>query len=224
MNGPPIFSEEQLDFLREIVNIGGGNAAAVMEQMLGDAVGKGKHILEVQPLDRVSRVIEGVAGDAEACVYARLLGDLDGEIFFLTPQHGYRSLVRQLRKVTLIAPVGEVTDLGILAEFGNVLVGGYLAALHDFCRLNIYHTVPVPTVDMMPALLDEALARQVQEIACAIVIRNELEMRDLTVAAVLLIIPSRRDIDALVSSIDRARAALMGGGQPTSRDGRVISA
>lgn len=212
METPIFFTQQQMDFLDEVVNVSGGNAARVMEQMLQLKVDMGEHSVEVCPLDQIEKVLEGT-GDIKACVHAQVVGDLKAEMFFTLSTRQYRAMVRQIREVASLSPIGKITDADILAEFGNVLMGTYITALHDFCRLNIIHTVPDVVVDMTGALLDEAIAHQAQEHACILIIRNDFVISSLDIHALLLLLlsPTTSGLQTLLGSIDAARDALTGG-------------
>jgi len=82
-----------------------------------------------------------------------------------------------------------------------------MTAVHDFCKLNIYHTVPTVATDMIQALLDESLvslSRQVQHI---IVVENEFMVKEKRIRTFLVMIPSVESVKTLVGSIGKARMA-----------------
>lgn len=91
-----------------------------------------------------------------------------------------------------------------LAEIGNILTGTYLGAIHDFCALNVYHSVPSPGVDMLQALLDEFLANQSSEVRTILLITVKFMISDEGFKTFLLICPSRESCSVLVNSISGA--------------------
>lgn len=207
MATPMIFTQPQMNFLHEVFNIAGGNAAGVIEQMLQNKVDNSFSSVEVYPIEHAYKVMEA-AKDAESCVYAQLTGDMTAEMLFILPTRQYRDLARQMRGVS--SPVGVISDADIMTEFGNILMGAYITALYDFCRLDIDYSVPGHIVDMPSAILDEAIARQAQELACIVVIRNEFVISQMGLHALVLLIPTQKSLKTLVASIDNAQTALTG--------------
>lgn len=68
---------------------------------------------------------------------------------------------------------GDSPDTSIIEEIGNILAGVYLTAIHDFCKLNIYHTIPLIAHDMAQAVLDETIARSGVSARVLIIIVNK---------------------------------------------------
>jgi len=99
--------------------------------------------------------------------------------------------------------------LSVIAEIGNIVAGVYLTAVHDFCRLNIYHTVPTVATDMVQALLDESLVRLSRQVQHIIVIENEFMVKEKLIKTFLVMIPSVESVSILVNSIGQARMALV---------------
>lgn len=92
------------------------------------------------------------------------------------------------------------------------MTGVYLTAIHDFCKLNIYHSVPAVSTDMFQSLLDELLANMsrgaekviVIENVFAIIVESEVAVAGEEIRAFLLMVPSVGSVKALVASIKAA--------------------
>ena len=109
--------------------------------------------------------------------------------------------------ITLENAVSPDENLSILAEIGNILVGIYLTAIHDFCKLHIYHTIPTVAVDMVQSLLDESLNVLSMQVQLMIVIENEFLVEKKHIRAFLIMIPSVESVKTLLDSIEQARMA-----------------
>jgi chemotaxis protein CheC len=142
-----------------------------------------------------------------ACLRMRLVGDLDGYMFFLVPDD-QKAKLAELAERSLLGPRSENPDpervLAALAEIGNILAGVYLTAIHDFCRLNVCHSVPVLAVDMLQALLDESIATQTGEGHTIILVTNEFLIGTERFRTFFLIFPTRKSTTALVGSMKEA--------------------
>ena len=84
-----------------------------------------------------------------------------------------------------------------------------MTAIHDFCKLNVCHSVPEAAVDMLQSLLDESLALRSVEGDAIILVNNEFLIGADQLNTFFLIFPSRASITTLVNSM--AEAAKMYG-------------
>ena len=147
------FSEEQLDYLVELLNIGGGNGSTALSHLLHCEVDMKLPRVEVLPVARAAAALGSPALPA-ACLRMKMVGDLTGYLFFSVPDD-QKAKLADLGERALLGPAGKNPDpdrvLATVAEIGNILAGVYLTAIHDFCKLNVCHSVPVAAVDMPQA-------------------------------------------------------------------------
>ena len=213
-----LLSAEQVDFLTEITNIGAGNAAAALSQMLQckvDLVIPRVFIIaetkELSTLDNPSLPV--------VCARMGMVGDVSGGLFLIVPEEQKEDLIRlaeramtgtgQSWRAGLTSQESDDLKLSVIAEISNIVAGVYLTAVHDFCRLNIYHTVPTVATDMVQALLDESLVRLSRQVQHIIVIENEFMVEEKLIKTFLVMIPSVDSVDILVNSIGQARMAMV---------------
>jgi len=211
-----LLSTEQVDFLTEMMNIGAGNAATALTQVLKcrvDIVIPRVFVItgaqELSILDSPSLPV--------VCARMGMVGDVSGGLFLIVPEKQKEDLISlaeqampetsQSWRAGLTNQESDDLKLSVIAEIGNVVAGVYMTAVHDFCKLNIYHTVPTVATDMIQALLDESLvslSRQVQHI---IVVENEFMVKEKRIRTFLVMIPSVESVKTLVGSIGKARMA-----------------
>jgi len=213
-----LLSAEQLDFLAEIMNIGAGNAAAALSQVLQcqvDIVIPRVFIItkakELSILDSPSLPV--------VCARMDMVGDISGGLFLIVPEEQKEDLIRlaeqamtktgQSWRAGVTSQESDGLKLSVIAEIGNIVAGVYLTAVHDFCKLNIYHTVPTVATDMVQALLDESLVRISRQVQHIIVVENEFMVEEKLVRTFLVMIPSVESVDTLVNSIGHARMAMV---------------
>ncbi|MDD5094513.1 MAG: chemotaxis protein CheC [Dehalococcoidia bacterium] len=215
-NKTPFLSSEQLDFLEEMMNVGAGNAATALTQMLQRNVEMIiPKVIIAKPTDKVS-ILENPSLPV-VCVKMDMINDVKGSLFFIVPEEQKSMLIRLAKEVMLGAGkfwrTGEADsksmDLSLIIEMGNIVAGVYLTAVHDFCKLNIYHTVPILAIDMIQALLDESLGRLTHQIQHIIVIENEFRIEERQIRTFLLMVPEANSIKVLADSIGQARTAML---------------
>lgn len=146
-------SNIQLDVLREIGNIGAGNAATALAKMLNRKIDMDVPKVKILEFKEVSETL----GSAEIPVVGILLkmtGDLTGYIMFILQQNDASMLVSLLmgKPMKEIEQFDEI-DISALKEIGNILASSYLSALSCLTNLKIKPTVPDMAIDMAGAIL-----------------------------------------------------------------------
>ncbi|MCR4595405.1 MAG: chemotaxis protein CheC [Lachnospiraceae bacterium] len=143
------------DVLKEIGNIGAGNATTALAQMLGTKVDMS--VPQVSLLD--FKDVGAIVGGEELIMVGILLGvegDITGSIMFMIEKEGARHLTNKLMMGMGASEPGEdfnEMELSALREVGNIITGAYLNALSGLTNLCIYPSTPDLTVDMAGAIL-----------------------------------------------------------------------
>ncbi|MCX7747020.1 MAG: chemotaxis protein CheC [Clostridia bacterium] len=143
----------QMDVLKEIGNIGAGNAATALAKMLNKKVNMDVPKIKVLEFKEVNEIL----GGAETIVVGILLnvtGDITGNIMFILEYNAAHTLVDLL----MGKPGGnsgefDEIEISALREIGNILAGSYLSALSSLTNLKIMPTVPDLAIDMAGAIV-----------------------------------------------------------------------
>ena len=80
-----------------------------------------------------------------------------------------------------------------------------MRAIHDFCKLNIYHTLPALKIDMIQSLLDGSIAAMSHQSQIAFMIENVFVVEKHRFRTFFLILPLESSIKTLVDSMEQAR-------------------
>ena len=146
-------TENYYDVLKELGNIGAGNAMTALSQMLQCKVDM--KVPQVRLLE-FSDVGELMGGEEQIMVgvFLGVEGDITGSMMFMVEEESARHLIQ---KITMgMMPAGtEFEEMGLSAmkEVGNIITGAYLNSLSTLTNLKIYPTPPALTVDMAGAIL-----------------------------------------------------------------------
>ncbi len=146
-------TENYYDVLKELGNIGAGNAMTALAQMLQCKVDM--KVPQVRLLE-FSAVGDMMGGEEQIMVgvFLGVEGDITGSMMFLVEEESARHLIR---KITMgMLPEGsEFEEMGLSAmkEVGNIITGAYLNSLSTLTNLKIFPTPPALTVDMAGAIL-----------------------------------------------------------------------
>ena len=145
-------SNEYFDVLRELGNIGAGNATTALAQMMQCKIDMA--VPKVQLLE-FRELGEAMVGEETvmAGIYLGIEGDIKGSIMFLLEKKAAKHLVGKLMGMETEGEEFSEMEFSALKEVGNIITGSYLNSLSSITNLAIYPSVPDLTVDMAGAIL-----------------------------------------------------------------------
>ncbi len=146
-------NSKYIDVLKEIGNIGAGNATTAIANMLSLRIDMQVPEVAFLPVEKLGSAI----GAEDDIIVGILLGveqDIDGSMMFLMDMSSAHHLVNRLmmRPDDYSEPFDEM-DLSAIKEIGNIIAGSYLSALSGLTHMTIAPTVPFVAVDMAAAIL-----------------------------------------------------------------------
>lgn len=139
----------QLDALSEVGNIGTGNAATALSQLINRKVDMTVPSINIVPFDDIFSSIGG--DEIVVGVIVRVLGETPGNILFVFEKDTALNLVEILtgQKEEYLSEMGN----SVICEVGNIISSSYMNAITKFTGLPIMPSVPAVTYDMLGAIL-----------------------------------------------------------------------
>lgn len=141
------------DVLREIGNIGQGNAASSLSQLLNMSIDIS--VPSVKLLE-FNETVEYLGGPENIVLgmLVRLSGDIQGMMLYVLQQSFAGRMVNSVfgKEIHELIELDEM-DVSFIQEIGNILAGSYVNALSSLTGLTIDISVPTITVDMAGAIL-----------------------------------------------------------------------
>ena len=149
----------QMDVLREIGNIGAGNAATSLSVMLGQSVDMTLPNVNLLEFNEAHNAV----GGAEALTYGVLVpleGDVTGMIMFLLEKN-FAHLILNILMGESFHSFDEMDEIALSAirEVGNILSAAYVNSIAELTGLSIELSVPSVSIDMAGALLSVPIIR-----------------------------------------------------------------
>lgn len=145
-------SDEYFDVLKELGNIGAGNATTALSQMLQCKVDMSVPQVRLMEFKELGKIMGGeeiiMAG-----IYLGIEGDIAGSIMFLLEKQAARHLVDKLMGMSMEGEEFSEMEFSALKEVGNIITAAYLNSLSSLTGLRIQPSVPDLTVDMAGAIL-----------------------------------------------------------------------
>jgi chemotaxis protein CheC len=198
--GSASLSAIQIDALREVGNIGAGNAAIALSQMVDKKVDLSVPKASLQPLVCIPELVGGpetpVAG-----VYLNIAGDCSGSILLLLEKESAESLAALMVPHDLAAGAEMgVVKRSALQETGSILSGAYLSALGQLTGLFFKPSVPGFAMDMAGAIMDYVLVDLGSAEEHVLVVETDFTVSGVKILGHLILFP---DLGTLATILQR---------------------
>lgn len=194
-------SEFHYDVLREVGNIGAGNAATALAQLVGRPIHMEVPAVLWVPLDEVATRLGGPEKPVVGILFG-VEGEAPATILFALPL----SQAYTLLDIILGRPLGTTSTLdeleqSALQETGNILTGAYLNSLNAFTQLGFRPTVPALAADMAGAVLDYVLAEFGQVADQVLLIETEFRAEGQEVTGYFFLVPEPPSLDVIFRAL-----------------------
>lgn len=167
----------QKEVLREIGNIGAGNATTAMAKLVNKKV-----LMEVPSVEvvTINEIVELIGGPEETIVAAffRIEGEITGTVYLVLSLEQAEGLVKEIltdKTASLIDnDKPDEMAISVISEAANIIVGSYISALSDLSAIKMTTTIPYLSIDMAAATLVSALLELADISEHAIVIDTKI--------------------------------------------------
>jgi chemotaxis protein CheC len=203
-DGTAKFNDFQLDALKEVGNVGAGNAATALSKMTSRRIDMS--VTRVSVLDTDSIVqFSGATPNGVAAVYLPFYGDVKGMALIFFSLERISDLLVLLTGAPPRAP-GDFTEMekSAIQELGSILSGSYLSALFKFIKIQMIQGVPALIVDMAPAILDTVLVDREEKGESAILIETEFMESGKQLTGCFFLIPEAGGLEKLFEAFTRS--------------------
>jgi len=192
-------TDMQISALKEVGNIGAGNAAIALSQMVEKKVDLSVPRAILVTLTSVPDLVGGPE-TAVAGVYLNITGDCSGSILLLLEKDSAGSLASLMVPEELDAPDIDVVKSSALQETGSILSGAYLSALGQLTGLFFKPSVPGFAMDMAGAILDYVLVDLGATEEQVLVVETDFMVSGVTILGHLILFP---DLGTLSTILER---------------------
>jgi chemotaxis protein CheC len=189
------YSDLQLDALRELANIGSGNAATALSGLLGRPIDVSVPSAVALPLaDAVD-----AAGPADAVVTGVVLpvfGDMEAMVLLLFSPEDADELTGLLG----CEPGSEVA-LSALGEIGNILGSSYIGALAMMVGFTLEPRPPATATDMLGAIVASVLVAEAHTTDLALLLDSNLIVEGSECSFQFMLVPSAEGVAELLTRL-----------------------
>lgn len=193
-------NEMYVDVLREIGNIGAGNATTAIASMLGIRLDMSVPKVELLEISQLGSAIcpedETIVG-----IFLEVQIDIEGSMMFLLKMDSAQFLVNKLmgRDGDLKEEFDEM-DLSALKEIGNIIAASYLNALSSLTGLVISPSIPYIAVDMAASILSVPAIQFGQFGDNALLIQTEFG-DDIMINGYFILMPEQDSYDKILTAL-----------------------
>jgi chemotaxis protein CheC len=177
------FSEEQLDALSELANIGAGTAATALSQMLAQEVTLSVPRAIALPLaDAVAHA--GPPDEIVTGVVIPIEGDMQALVVLLIPGDAAQTLCALLG-----VEAGTEDGESAISEIGNILGASYMSALSGMTGLSLDLCPPQVLTDLLASIVTSLLALTAGDSDTALMLDTTLDLAESPCPLSFLLIP-----------------------------------
>jgi chemotaxis protein CheC len=189
------FTDMQLDALRELANIGSGNAGTALSSMLGKVVDISVPTAAALPLAEAV-AIAGAPDELRHGVVVPVVGDFEAIVLLLFPDPDARALCG-IYGLEASTPDGR----SMLGEVGNILGTNYINVLAQMVGMVMEPTPPQVVEDMLGAILSSVLLGRGEDIEEALILDSNLMVEDEQCSLSFLLLPDHGGIRQLLERL-----------------------
>lgn len=144
----------KIDILREIGNIGAGNATTALSVMLNSKLRLEVPTVKVMGFDELADLVGG-ADVVVTAVLTHFSGEVRGMVLFILEVKEAQTLVGTMLGKDCSGPFAGFDDMdkSALKEVGNILMSSYISSIGTLTNLNLRTDPPGICVDMTGSVL-----------------------------------------------------------------------
>ena len=189
------------DILKEIGNIGTGNAVTALSQMLMHPVDIAVPDLKILKYQEVCSLLDS-ADELQTGIMVGVGGEMEGMFLFLLSETFTMMVLNKIlgeEEREFLNP-GEM-ERSLICELGNIMCGSYINALASVMDLKLEVSVPDVCIDMGGAILSVPLSRFLRVSDDILMIDNLFHLGGESFLGRILFIPEPDSLDMMLRSL-----------------------
>lgn len=193
-------NEMCLDLLKEIGNIGSGNAATSLSGMITKKVDMKVPNVEVFQTEKIVDLFQNPE-EITVGVYMSFDGDIKGTILTLLDTESANKLIKNLIGKKPESYMYDEIETSVIQELGNIMTTGYVNAISKFSDLGFRVSIPSVTVDMVSSILSVPAVEYGIDSDKIILIENQLDIEGDNVNFFFFFMPDLQSFEKLFKTL-----------------------
>ena len=202
-----LLSEPQIDVLTEIINIGTGRGASVLNSMTQYKVTLKVPEIRVLPYREIANEYRHLDADNHVSVNMPFRGKLTGEVHLLLTTNDARILLQIFNAPGSNEDLSESANRSTLEEIGNIILNAVMGSIANMLETHFQYAIPRLNEKKSKILFGND---DISENMAVILAQTNFFIAEKNISAEVFILLKLVDFDRLVEMIDRYMARLMG--------------
>ncbi|HCR12967.1 MAG TPA: chemotaxis protein CheX [Solidesulfovibrio sp.] len=190
----------QLDILQELINIGVGRAAGMLNQMVNTHIQLQVPVLRVLTQTQVGELYAERPTSVFSAVQLGFTGEFAGVSALIFPPESASKLVAVVLGKEEGLADDEAMRRGTLQEVGNIVLNGVMGSIANILREPLRYSPPDFIEDDISGIIGQGTGM-------ILVARTQFSMKDHLIEGEVLIIFSLSSFDSLLAAIDALAGA-----------------
>lgn len=197
-------TSQQIDALQELVNIGVGQAAGVLNEMIDSHIRLQIPFVKIlSPVELQQQLENRVNGERISAVGLGFTGSFTGLAQLVFPTDSADLLVAMLTGEELGTPDLDSVKIGTLSEVGNIVINGVMGSISNVLEQRLDYSLPSYTEGTVERLLASgSLAAK----AVVLLAQARFSIERLDIKGDIILIFNVGSFDALLAAIDQVAA------------------
>lgn len=192
----------QLDALREVGNIGSGNAASALAQFLDRKIDMAVPSASIMELNEIPNLIGGPDKPVLG-IFLKIMGEISGKFLLMIPEE---TSIKMLLALIPDCSLDDMTKLGemessCMREIGNILAGAFLNALSVLTQTPMLNSLPSMNFDYAGAMIDNVIADMTAVSDKVLMIETSFIEEEEDLRIHIFILPATNSLNLLLQKI-----------------------
>jgi chemotaxis protein CheC len=189
------YTEMQLDALRELANIGSGNASTALSAMVGRSIDVSVPTVAVVPFAEAVE-LAGPADETVTAVVIPIFGDMDALVLLVFKDGDLEGVCRLLG----VEPGSEWADSAV-GEVGNILGTSYINSLAQMTGIGMEPRPPQTATDMLGAIVSSVVAAGAGAADVALMLDSDLIVEGESCSLQFMLVPNEDGVNELLTRL-----------------------
>jgi chemotaxis protein CheC len=132
----------QLDALSELINIGVGRSADVLNTMLNSHIDLQVPFVKILLSDDFRKELEALGADSLSAVHLSFKGTFSGTTQLIFPAATASKLVTTVTGEEVMSESLDEIRSGTLCEIGNIVLNGLMGSISNVLKMHLQYSVP----------------------------------------------------------------------------------
>lgn len=187
----------QIDLIRELVNIGGGNAATSISQLIDKPVAMDVPTIKVISYEQLFETIP--EDEMVNAIIIRISGDGEGTFLFIASKEAAESLLSMMLPDD-IESNEEIAD-SALKELVNIIASSYSNAISEELNVTLHSSIPLMAKEMFGAILSSVYIETEQYDENILIMKNNFYYQGSKIDSSLYFVPKPGVLTSLFERI-----------------------